>query len=114
MAISINGTTGINNATWSTAGRPTSPATGQTGYNTTLNAYETYNGSGWTVTASWTTANRPVTPAAGYSGYNSTLGAFEFYNGTSWISVNTTSLSDRKSTRLNSSHSQQSRMPSSA
>ena len=93
MAISINGTTGINNATWSTAGRPTSPATGQTGYNTTLNAYETYNGSGWTVTASWTTANRPVTPAAGYSGYNSTLGAFEFYNGTSWISVNTTSLS---------------------
>ena len=113
MAISINGTTGINNATWSTAGRPTSPATGQTGYNTTLNAYETYNGSGWTVTASWTTANRPVTPAAGYSGYNTTLGAFEFYNGTTWISVNTTSLSytgtylivaDRKSTRLNSSH----------
>ena len=92
MPITINGTNGINNATWTTAGRPTSPATGQTGWNTTLNSYETYNGTGWTTTASWTTANRPVTPSAGYSGYNTTLSAFEFYNG------------DRKSTRLNSSH----------
>ena len=89
MALVLNGSTGINNVTWSTAGRPTSPATGQTGYNTTLNAYEIYNGTGWTVTASWTTANRPVTPAAGYSGFNTSLLAFEFYNGTSWVSINT-------------------------
>ena len=93
MALILNGTTGINNVTWTTATRPTSPATGQTGYNTTLNAYETYNGTGWTVTASWTTANRPVTPSAGYSGYNTTLLAFEFYNGTSWVSINSSYLS---------------------
>lgn len=93
MALVLNGSTGINNVTWSTAGRPTSPATGQTGYNTTLNAYETYNGTGWTVTASWTTANRPSSPSAGYSGYNTTLAAFEFYNGSSWVSINSSYLS---------------------
>jgi len=32
---------------WTTAGRPTSPATGQSGYNSTLGKVETWNGSAW-------------------------------------------------------------------
>jgi hypothetical protein len=34
-------------SSWTTAGRPASPATGQTGYNTTLVAMEYYNGTAW-------------------------------------------------------------------
>jgi hypothetical protein len=47
MAISLNGSTGEVPASWTTAGRPSSPVAGQTGYNTTLNALETYNGTSW-------------------------------------------------------------------
>lgn len=47
MTISLNGTTGEVPASWTTAGRPASPVAGQTGYNTTLNALETYNGTSW-------------------------------------------------------------------
>jgi len=38
---------GIVGGPWTTAGRPTSPTTGQTGYNSTLNKNETWNGSNW-------------------------------------------------------------------
>ena len=34
MTIVINGTTGIVEATWTTAGRPATPTTGQFGFNT--------------------------------------------------------------------------------
>jgi hypothetical protein len=47
MPVSISGTNGINNATWTTATRPSSPTTGQMGYNTTIGAMEFYNGSAW-------------------------------------------------------------------
>jgi len=47
MTIIINGTTGIVGATWTTAGRPSSPAVGQRGFNTTINASELYNGTQW-------------------------------------------------------------------
>jgi hypothetical protein len=47
MAIILDGTNGETFPSWSTAGRPTSPATGQVGYNTTLNTLETYNGTTW-------------------------------------------------------------------
>jgi hypothetical protein len=47
MTITFNGSTGEVPASWTTAGRPASPAAGQTGYNTTLNALETYNGTSW-------------------------------------------------------------------
>lgn len=62
MTITLNGSTGVVEASWTTAGRPASPVAGQTGYNTTLNALETYNGTGWTtvlgaVTSSTTNTN---------------------------------------------------------
>ena len=66
MSVVIDAVKGITQAGWTTAGRPAAPDTGQVGFNTTLNAFEQYNGTGWTTIASWTT--------------------------------------DRKSTRLNSSH----------
>ena len=89
MAITINSVNGITQAGWTTAGRPASPSAGQVGFNTTLNAFEQYNGTGWATISSWTTANRPVTPVAGFSGYNTSLLAFEFYNGTTWVGFNT-------------------------
>jgi len=88
VSVNIYGSNGIVNPGWTTATRPTSPNTGQVGFNTTLKAFEQYNGSGWTTIASWTTANRPSSPVAGYQGYNTSLLAFEFYNGTSWIGFN--------------------------
>lgn len=59
MTIILDGSTGEIPASWTTAGRPSSPAAGQTGYNTSLNALETYNGTSWvsvlsTVSASTT------------------------------------------------------------
>lgn len=47
MAITIDGTAGISYPTWTTAGRPSSPVLGQTGFNTTLTQLEVYNGSFW-------------------------------------------------------------------
>ena len=88
MSVVLDPVNGITQAGWTTAGRPATPSAGQVGFNTTLNAFEQYNGTGWTTIASWTTANRPSTPVAGYSGYNTTLNAFEFYNGSTWISFN--------------------------
>ena len=38
MTVIIDGSTGIVGATWTTAGRPSSPAVGQRGFNTTTNA----------------------------------------------------------------------------
>jgi len=47
MTVTINGSTGIVGATWTTAGRPSSPAVGQRGFNTTINGAEIYNGDQW-------------------------------------------------------------------
>ncbi len=47
MPIVLNGTTGATFPTWSTATRPASPVEGQTGFNTTLETLETYNGTQW-------------------------------------------------------------------
>ena len=32
---------------WNTAGRPATPTTGQSGFNSTLNSWETWNGTSW-------------------------------------------------------------------
>lgn len=48
MPITLDGSTGEVFPSWTTAGRPASPVAGQTGYNSTLNALEVYNGSTWT------------------------------------------------------------------
>jgi hypothetical protein len=47
MPIILNGTTGEVPATWTTAGRPSTPSAGQTGYNSTLATLERYNGTSW-------------------------------------------------------------------
>ena len=47
MPAIVDGSLGITNATWTTAGRPASPTAGQMGYNTTLSAPEFYNGTAW-------------------------------------------------------------------
>jgi hypothetical protein len=44
---SLSGTNGIANATWATAGRPSSPSAGQQGYNTSLATIEFYDGTAW-------------------------------------------------------------------
>ena len=45
--IVLDGTKGETFPTWTTATRPTSPSTSQTGYNTDLGTLEFYNGSSW-------------------------------------------------------------------
>ena len=48
MSIILDGTNGITNSSWTTATRPTSPSTGQMGYNTTTGQIEVYSAiSGW-------------------------------------------------------------------
>lgn len=78
--IVLNGTTGIANASWTTATRPSSPVAGQQGYNTDIGALETYTGSTWstsdlpapstagnvlTSTGSAWTSSTPASPAGG-------------------------------------------------
>jgi hypothetical protein len=43
MTITLNGTTGITGASWTTAGRPSSPVAGQMGFNTTTGEPEWYD-----------------------------------------------------------------------
>jgi len=45
--IPVTGWAGIQGGPWTTATRPASPATGATGFNSTLGTYETWNGSQW-------------------------------------------------------------------
>lgn len=45
--IILDGTNGETFPSWTTATRPASPNAGQTGYNTTLSALESYNGTAW-------------------------------------------------------------------
>jgi len=49
MAITLDGTKGMTNASWTTAGRPASPSNGQFGLNTTLNQISVlkFKGSLW-------------------------------------------------------------------
>ena len=72
MSAVINGTNGITFPTWTTGTRPSSPAQGQAGYNTTIGAMETYTGS------TWSTSDLP---AVGASGNVLTS------NGTAWASA---------------------------
>lgn len=54
MPITLNGTTGEVFPSWTTATRPASPTAGQTGFNTTTKALETYDGTNWEITAATT------------------------------------------------------------
>ena len=46
-AINVTASAGVIAGPWSTAGRPAAPVAGQAGYNSTLSAWEWYNGSSW-------------------------------------------------------------------
>ena len=47
MPITINGSEGITNASWTTATRPSNPVAGQQGFNTDLGFTEVYDGTEW-------------------------------------------------------------------
>lgn len=55
MPIALSGTNGITFPTWTTATRPASPATGQTGFNTTTGQLEAYDGTNWEIYTGATT-----------------------------------------------------------
>jgi hypothetical protein len=83
-------------ATWTTAGRPSSPTAGTFGYNSTLATVEWWNGTAWTQPGtgssgsgvpSWATSGRPGSPTGGETGYNTTLKQLEYYNGTAWVEL---------------------------
>ena len=48
MTMILDGTNGEVFPTWTTATRPASPVTSQTGWNTTIGSLENYNGTAWT------------------------------------------------------------------
>jgi len=79
MPAVINGTDGITFPTWTTGTRPASPAVGQVGYNTTIGAMETYNGT------TWSTSDLPATGASGN---------FLQSTGTAWTSASTLGVSN--------------------
>ena len=47
MALILDGTNGITYPSWTTATRPAAPGTGDTGFNTTIGALETYSNGSW-------------------------------------------------------------------
>ncbi len=47
MPITLSGSNGITNASWTSSTRPTGVSAGTTGFNTTTNSIETYNGTAW-------------------------------------------------------------------
>ena len=68
MTVTINGSTGIVGATWTTAGRPSSPAAGQVGFNTTLDTQEVYDGTQWQPTSDgFTATGGTITESGGYT-----------------------------------------------
>jgi hypothetical protein len=68
MAVTINGTTGIAGASWTTGGRPASPVNGQQGYNTTLKALEVYINASWRIMAEqFTATGGTITTSGGYT-----------------------------------------------
>jgi hypothetical protein len=47
MALILDGTNGITYPSWTNSTRPSGPAAGETGYNTSISGLETWNGSIW-------------------------------------------------------------------
>jgi hypothetical protein len=61
MAIILDGTLGETFPSWTTAGRPASPAVGQMGYNTTIGQFDCYTSGGWVSLLNTTsTSNKPL------------------------------------------------------
>lgn len=57
MALILDGTNGITYPSWTTGTRPSSPPTGETGYNSSISALETWTGTAW--------SSAPVVGASG-------------------------------------------------
>jgi hypothetical protein len=74
--IILDGTNGETFPSWTTATRPASPNAGQTGYNTTLSALESYNGTTW---ISIGTVTNALTIGTGLSGTS--------FNGSSAVTI---------------------------
>jgi hypothetical protein len=70
--------TGITNASWTTAGRPSAPSTGQQGYNSNLNVIEVYNGTSWQATsvAPYYSASYLIIAGGGGGGHNTAPPSF--------------------------------------
>ncbi len=47
MPLTLDGSAGVTQPTWTTATRPSNPSAGQMGFNSTLNLIEVYNGTRW-------------------------------------------------------------------
>jgi hypothetical protein len=68
----IDGSNGVVFSTWTTAGRTTANVTGQTGYNTTFSALESWSGTAWVAVALQTnqySASYLVVAGGGGGGY---------------------------------------------
>ena len=61
MAIILDGTLGETFPSWTTAGRPASPAVGQMGYNTTIGQFDAYTSGGWVSVATTTSTSNAIT-----------------------------------------------------
>lgn len=83
MPIITNSNLGNAFPSWTTATRPSNPANGQTGFNSTLTTLETYNGSSWVMGG---------LPAP------STSGNLLMSNGTAWTSSGFWTVTDVNST----------------
>ena len=70
----LDSSNGLIYPTWTTAGRPASPATGQCGYNTSIGGMEIYNGSAWDC----------ITGGPAFSAYRSTN---QSLSGQTWTKV---------------------------
>ena len=74
MPTTIGGSTGVAPSQWTTAGRPSSPSSGQMGWNTTLGVFEVWNGVVWQGIASSAYTVDYLIVAGGGSGGVSTYG----------------------------------------
>jgi hypothetical protein len=88
LPLTVDGGGGIVARRWTTAGRPTNPYIGQTGYNTDYAAQDTYQGENmWMISdGTWTESAKPATTylAVGSFGWNTTLSVSERWTGIEW------------------------------
>ena len=61
MTMIIDGTSGGFFPSWTTATRPSSPAVGQMGYNTTIGQFDCYTSGGWVSVATTTSTSNKLT-----------------------------------------------------
>lgn len=84
MTMILSGTNGGTFPSWTTAGRPASPAVGQMGYNTTIGAFDAYTASGWTTVTSNKTAGSVLQVV------NATYSTYTLTSSTSFTDTNLT------------------------